>query len=524
MVITEPHATRGSRIVACSDAAHRSGIRPGMPLAEARAVQRALDAQDRDPAHDTRALERLARWATRFSPIVGLEEGDDPQSILLDISGCAAFFHGEEKLLDRAARELREAHWHARIAIADTVGAAWGLAHYAPATGFAPPGKTREALRSLPLAALRLAPAALETLAQLGIERVGQLIELPRPSLPARFGSLVVKRLDQALGRIPELIVAERSLPDIDAVCPFEYPTDRLEVLDHALDRLTEQIHDTLRQRGWGARRVECWLYHASADPVHTEIELFRPSRSARHLGMLLRAQLEQLAITEPVSAICLRVTRGEPLVADQADLLDTERVQDAEQLSSLVDRLSNRLGRDAVTRARLVADAQPEFAWQYEPVVRGVERRETRDERRGRRRVGRAGVEHGGEGNTGVGCERVRTGTQRASNLARAGSTLPRSTLERPALPRRPLRLWPVPVPIQAVAVMPEGPPIRFRWGGAEHRVTRSWGPERIETGWWRGRDVHRDYYVVETSSGARFWIFRRHDDSRWFLHGCFD
>jgi protein ImuB len=53
---------------------------------------------------------------------------------------------------------------------------------------------------------------------------------------------------------------------------------------------------------------------------------------------------------------------------------------------------------------------------------------------------------------------------------------------------------------------------------------VTRSWGPERIETGWWRGQDARRDYYAVTTQLGTRFWIFRRRDDGRWFLHGCFD
>ena len=73
-------------------------------------------------------------------------------------------------------------------------------------------------------------------------------------------------------------------------------------------------------------------------------------------------------------------------------------------------------------------------------------------------------------------------------------------------------------------MSVVPDGPPVQFQWAGVSYRVSAAWGPERIETGWWRGHDIHRDYYVVETDDGARLWLFRRQDDGRWFLHGCFD
>lgn len=51
--------------------------------------------------------------------------------------------------------------------------------------------------------------------------------------------------------------------------------------------------------------------------------------------------------------------------------------------------------------------------------------------------------------------------------------------------------------------------------------------GPERIESGWWDGGDVRRDYYVAQTPGGGRAWIFRDHrrgtDDGEWWLHGWF-
>ena len=48
--------------------------------------------------------------------------------------------------------------------------------------------------------------------------------------------------------------------------------------------------------------------------------------------------------------------------------------------------------------------------------------------------------------------------------------------------------------------------------------------GPERIESGWWDGEEVKRDYYVAENARGEAYWIFREHrDTSAWYLHGVF-
>ena len=73
-------------------------------------------------------------------------------------------------------------------------------------------------------------------------------------------------------------------------------------------------------------------------------------------------------------------------------------------------------------------------------------------------------------------------------------------------------------------MALVPDGPLVKFHWAGADYQIRSLSGPERIETGWWRGADIRRDYYVVTTQLGTRFWLFRRRDDGCWFLHGCFD
>ncbi len=95
---------------------------------------------------------------------------------------------------------------------------------------------------------------------------------------------------------------------------------------------------------------------------------------------------------------------------------------------------------------------------------------------------------------------------------------------------PRRPVTLFTPPEPIEALASVPDGPPIRFLWRKVYHEVVAAEGPERIAPKWWQS-DTDRtcDYFAVEDEEGRRFWIFRQglygHEttESRWFMHGLF-
>jgi len=171
------------------------------------------------------------------------------------------------------------------------------------------------------------------------------------------------------------------------------------------------------------------------------------------------------------------------PCRQEELFFCDAPSRQRPRQLAGLVDRLSSRLGRQAVLRPALVCEAQPELAYRYEPLLL----------------VRSAGF-----------------------------SPSPRKHGLKPALqtqlPPRPLRLLPQPIAVSVVSVLPDGPPFRFCWQGRDQRIVQSWGPERIETGWWHGRPVGRDYYRVETAGGSRFWLFRRLYDGRWFVHGTFE
>ncbi len=336
-----------------------------------------------------------------------------------------------------------------------------------------PPGATRTHIEPLPTAALRLPAEMLRPLAQLGLDRVGDLLALPRADLAARFSPLLMRRLDQALGEAPEVIVLPAADPDLQAAETFDFPIERFDELCQVIERLLEDVHRALDRRDLGARQLECRLYHDDAPPTVLEVGLYRPTRCPRHLGELLRTRLEQVQLTGPVAAVSVSVPTAERIAEVQRALF--EHGDEEAGLGTLIDRLSNLLGRDAVTRPCCVADAQPECAYRFAPVSSRL---------------------------------RVSSSPHAAAN-PQAG---------------RPLSLWPAPVPVEVLAVYPDGPPLRFVWQGTRWDVASWWGPERIETGWWRGDDVRRDYYVVTTHAGSRFWLFRRRDDGRWFLHGCFD
>jgi protein ImuB len=290
---------------------------------------------------------------------------------------------------------------------------------------------------------------------------------------------------------VPEVIHPQRPAPETFAVYPFEYASERMDVLHMAIDHLAERIHSVLQNRNRGARQIECWLYHETAEPRRIEAALFRSSRSAKHLRMLLRLQLERIQLPEPVTAICLRVTEAELLSDTQAEFFDTQRLNEEKALTDLIDQLSGRLGCGAVTRPALVPDPQPEYAYRFEPLiqVRDVRAEAVKERTVKKRRPKPLPYDHGSE-----------------------------------KLPNRPLRFWPTPLPVEVMSVVPDGPPMRLRWAKQDYRIIRTWGPERIETGWWRGGDVHRDYYIVATHTGARFWLFRRHEDGRWFVQGCYE
>jgi len=508
LVLYTPARSGQFAVVACSaDAAHY-GIRPGMALAEAKALAAGIDVEYvlHDSKADRQSLERLAEMCLNFSPWVAIEDVDEPASLFLDISGTIWGFDSEEELAQCVADYFPRLGYHVQIAVADTIGAAWALAHAEkseagsrksevrsetvrraessrPAVGvlrttvcnssqsaIRNPQSAIHNLHSLDVTALRLPEATVRLLYQFDIRRIGQLLALPRESLPSRFGPEVQLRLDQALGRTPEILTPIQPSEPVEACSPFDPPISDRRWIEASLEELLSRILNQLKPRQLGVQRLHCTLCQTVGSPISIAIGLLQPSASDSHLRELLHLHLERVQTNAEISEIVLHAEVVRPLEFHQEQLYRDPGAERSRYFPALIERLSNRLGNVAVLRPRLLADAQPEHAFHCSPWV----------------------VEEKLDSNTAP-----------------------------PVLLPRPVCLHKKPVAIAVMSIVPEGPPLRFEWEERDHVVCHYWGPERIETGWWRGEDIQRDYYWVETTMGRRFWIFRRRQDETWFLHG---
>ena len=439
-----------------------------------------------DPATENRALERLAGWCGRFSPWTAPAPAADGTSdgagaIWLDIAGCDHFFGGEAALAEDLVGRLAVAGYEARAAIADTPGAAWAVCRFATVdaapTRIVARGDAREALAPLPVAALRLSPEIVASLDALGLRTVASLLDLPRAAVADRFGNEVAARLDAALGAVNEPIAPAAPAAPYFARIDFTEPIGRTEQIAAALDRLLGDLVRDLALGGRGARRLVLSLFEPAGDLHRFAIGTGKPSRDAGHFAGLFVAPMESFETAYGIEAMTLTAPVTEPLDPRQIPFHEEKTGGNAD---ALIDRLANRLGGGRVIR----------FAARESHVP-----------------------------------ERAAIATPALDKPVKSSAAWPR-------LPR-PVRLLAPPEPIEAVAPVPDDPPVMFRWRRVRRRVVRAEGPERIAPEWWRMPDIGdtsglRDYYRVEDENGRRYWLYReglyRPDaPPAWFIHGLF-
>lgn len=474
-------------------AAGAAGLVPGQPLADARAALPGLRTAPDDPPGDAAALARLALWCGRYSPWTAAEapaaEPDGGAAgIRLDVGGCAHLFGGEARLAADLVGRLGHAGYAARAGIADTLGAAWAAARFsgrfadrAPGWTVVPEGGARAFLAGLPAAALRLAPETAAGLEALGLRSVGALFDLPRAGLARRFGGEVLARLDAALGAAPEPLSPTPPADPHFARLEFAEPIGRAEDAAAALRRLLDDLAAGLARRRLGARRLVLTLYEPGGGARRFVVGAVRPSRDAGHLAGLFAEKLSGFRADFGIEAMTLAAPETERLDAVQR-AFDGGPDDDCGGLGALVDRLANRLGAARVVRLEACESHVPERAMRARPALR----------------AGAAG---------------------------KAGAAWPSAA--------RPTILFLRPEPVEAVAPVPDDPPVMFRWRRVRRRVRRAEGPERIAPEWWRaaadgGAAPPRDYYRVEDGEGRRYWLYREGPyrpgaAPRWFLHGLF-
>jgi protein ImuB len=557
-------------ILAVSDEAFDGGIRRGMTLTQARALCAAVEHAEHDPDRDVRAMEALGRWMMRFSPVVVCGTGYQPvssgrkkhglvaratrqdsdlEAIFLDITGCDRLFGGVQNIVSRVSGALSRLGILTSIAVAPTPGAAWALAFSNKDGAIVPPERLESALDPLPVEALRIGEEISESLRHLGLTTIGQVMHLPREVLPARFGSIILKRVDKAMGWVAEPLVALEYRPPVEARMDFDGAVTSLEAIWSVFQNLIGRVIEQLVHRGAGARQMDVELLRNYAPPIRREIFLSRPSRDPANLFNLFRCSLEELEhVSDPetrpatssvesgrgdagtvtgrpkaklrgrrlsphveargndsqlyddgFSGLRITVPLFEQLTEEQIPLLDQERHAGQMELDRLIERLRVRLGNESVVRAEFVESYVPEGAWEIGETTRRRGDAETR----------------------GIGFSPRPDSTELVAGRVSASPY--------PSPPRtcRPLHLLPSPVEIR-VMVTPsedaEGDPAAFTHEGVVRPVAHAVGPERIGGRWWDGRDKTRDYFDVADPAGRRFWIFRVVQTAKWYLHGVFE
>jgi protein ImuB len=471
-VLFQQTARHGMRLVACSREAIAEGITPGISLADARILLPSIHFEEHLPDVDATALQKLAWSCQRFSPCVGIEHFGDSTCLLMDMTGGTHLFGGDHQLARQVIEFLSDQQFFSHVAIAPSIGAAWGISRYGHQAG------ASRTLRSLPVEALRIPTDVIVKLQAFDLARVDQLMKLPRQELPSRFGDVLVERLDQLFGRRSEEIAGEHPPEPVQAVWSSDDYSSNHTSIRHVCEDLLDEIFLVLRSRREGALRIE--LTFRSEDSVTLCIEqgMAEPSNSTQHVLELLMLRLEREQVPDGLLTLHIKVLESSPLDQRQWTLFSDDRTPSNEAYHRLLDRLITRLGGDAVLQPELLPEPLPEESVRFQAALRNLT-------------------------------------TRKASRETGCIETLPTGS--------RPLCLI-VPERISAVSLSEDGSPVSFHWRRRERCVSRCTRAERIETNWWcESGTVVRTYFRVETMTGERFLMFCDHQ-AVWFLHGIFD
>jgi protein ImuB len=462
-----------------------------MALADARAILPELRCFAADAAAEAATLAAIADWCRRFTPLAAL---DPPDGVMLDISGAAHLFGGEVKLLVDVETRLAVQGFAALAGLGPTPEAAWALARFGKERRLLSDCTEQDIARrlcALPLAALRLDEKILAELRQAGLRRIDDIVLRPRAPFAARFGSFLFEKLDAMLGRAKIPISPRFEAPAYLAERRFAEPISRRESVEATIFALAQDLARLLARHGKGARRLDVSLFGVDGTVKHLIAGTSRPLRDPKTIARLFREKIEAACANrdedDPLDAgFGFDVLRLSALAVERQDEEQANWLAPAEDddLADLIDRLGARLGLRRVTRLSLVDTHWPEFAVAAVPA------------------------------------SSTQTQTRPAPHPNPASG-------EREL---RPIRLLQHPEPIEAIASVPDGPPVKFRWRRVLHEIAAIEGPERIAPEWWKKEvALTRDYFCAEDSEGRRFWLFREGlyeretARRRWFMHGLF-
>jgi protein ImuB len=463
------------RIHMANDCAHAAGVKSDMALSAALALAPALQWQERDARLEKAALEALSLWALQYTSAVSLAA---PHGLLLETGGSARLFGGLQPLLEQIAAGVASQGYQAVLASAPTPTGALMLARSGYAVHLQTLAELRRALPGLPAAALLGAQAYAATFESLGARSVADLLALPRDGLKRRFGDFLLDELDRAYGHQPDPLRPVVPPQSFKCSLPLPAPADSSAALVFACQRGLRQLEGFLRAGKQAVDRIELTLHHerharrdAQAGDTLLTVHLMQPSADAQRFTLLLAERLNRHTLERRVE----RITLAAPQLLRSQEATRSLLPEDepaGKSLQDLLERLHARLGAEAVHSLKVAADHRPLQA---------------------------------------AGATTLIDSADAASGAVRKK---PKTPLPVPAFGPRPTWFLDPPRPLREVNQAPfyEGP------------LKLLAPPERIESGWWDGAPVRRDYFIAQTADGALVWIFRDHQQPLgWFLQGYF-
>jgi protein ImuB len=447
------------------------GVNVGMAVADARVLIPGLEVIDDRPGLEEKLLKRLAAYCIRFSPHVAV---DLPAGLKLDITGCAHLWKGEVAYLQHIVDRLEAMGFTVRVAIADTIGAAWAICRYGEENRIILTGDEYRSLQYLPPACLRIDAITQEKLYKLGCYQLSSFMQMPLSALQRRFGKTLIQRIRQALGTEEEWI-----LP----VMPDEAWLERLPCLEPivtatgisiALQRLLDSMCTRLNKAEKGLRTAVFYCYRVDGKMQKLEISTTRASDHSKHLYKLFEVKLDTIEPDLGIELFVLEAKGIEEVAVNQKTFWENPSGIENKGLTELLDRLAGKIGHQNIHRYVPAEHYWPERAFKE------------------------------------------------------AISITEKPTTGWPNSKPRPVQLLSSPHVIEVSAPIPDYPPMLFRYKNKLHRIVKADGPERIEQEWWLQQGEHRDYYTVEDELGQRYWIFRSGhympgQTRQWFLHGFF-
>jgi protein ImuB len=437
--------------------------RPGTRRRRARGLWLALELLD--PPPEPAAIESLARFAQSLTPIVVPRPGE---GLLLEVRGSLKIFSGLAGIRERLSAELARRGLTCRTATAPTpLAASWLVRH--ESVDIADAGALAGAIGRLPVAATAWPDEVQLMLRQMGLISIADCLRLPRAGFARRVGRERLDDLDRALGKKPDFREACQLPQTLCRVVEFAAETADRAAFVGALSDIAASFEQTLRRQQMQVREVTLAFRHLRAETTRTRIRFVEPVHARERILDPLLVRIERLGLREPAIALSLTTSRLLPLKADAPGLLPLSNAQAAGVSEyALVECLRGRFGTRRVHGIDWVTEHRPERAW--------------------RQRI----------------------------DLLPAAVSKPLSV--RPPH-NRPLWLLPEPQrsqsPWGALRNSPATYPLHPKGSDSD--------PERIESGWWDGFDVRRDYHVVVGAAGEKLWLYRDCLTQEWYLHGFF-